>query len=581
MNARPFSVRDSLIESKKRLAFLFASVALTLPIFTTSPAQAVQPAQPPRWVLVDDLRVRAGPSLEQRAVGRLSRGAELILKSATEVDGFCLIEGDGQYGYVACKYLSAARIARTRAGEDGVSPEQRWVSGSALTLREAARPDAAVVTRLALNAIVKLLGAHADGGYCEVQTVGGQRGYTACRYLAVAPVVLAHIRDERRASGVASPDYDPERAFWLEPSWSALEQYAGHLKQRLPGIPPQGPWPRNEALERMKAHLALGLNGRKPEPFADWSELKRKAAQDLDLSEETRRLQAQGKNVAQEVALQEGRTQQTANELQSAIGIWGLLQSANSANERAPLVIRLVRALEFPSVRPSLFRNEREVASPNSSAEEASGRFGIVFRQIVAPRPKAGGDEGGGAGLYDMLARTQALVRPVQRVQLFRDGRFRVEASLIRQSETLWRDVDEPMCSGWSPGFGFGYADARIWRYFESDAANQVKLNGNPAGSLYAFYTNIELPRGPAIRTETPMKLDRDATGFARGTHLYYDLDGDGIPDLAVWEGQGKGPGHLEGPTSTDDRWYRLVLVNIDGAWKVLGSDVFGYGCGC
>jgi len=197
----------------------------------------------------------------------------LILKTTTEVDGYCLIEGEGQYGYVACKYLSAVRVARPRAGEDGVDAAQRWVSGNAVTLRDAPRPDANVVGRLALNAIVTLLREEAGSGYCEVQRVQGPGGYTACRYLAPTPVVLAHIWGSRRSDETPSPDYDPERAFWLEPSWNALERYAEHIKERRPEIPPQGPWPPNEALERMKVHLALGLKGRKPEPYADWSEL--------------------------------------------------------------------------------------------------------------------------------------------------------------------------------------------------------------------------------------------------------------------------------------------------------------------
>ena len=574
-----------------QLSTLIAGLALTLMMLTPLPAQAAPPTQPPRWVLTEDLRVRAGPSPEHKVIGTLPRGAELILKTTTEVDGFCLIEGEGQYGYVACKYLSAERIARPRAGEGGVDAAQRWVSGNGVTLREAPRPDAAAVGRLALNAVVKLSHGETGSGYCEVQSANGPSGFIACRYLARTPVVLAHVRGYRRAGEAPSPEYDPERAFWLEPSWMALEQYVEYLKQRRPDIPPQGPWPRDEALERMKAHLALGLKGRKPDPYADWSELKRKASQDMDLSGEARRLQSQGKKVSDEAWRREGQMQNTAGELQAIIGIEGPLHDAISADGGAARVIRLVRALEFPSVRPSLFRSEVELAPPSASTEEASGRFGIVFRQLVTPRPKPkpGAESGIGPGLYDMQARTRVLVRPVKRVQLFRDGRLRAESSLVRMSETLWRDVDEPECSGWVPGFSFGAADAGIWRYFDGDAATvgngqeneQARLNRNPAGSLFAFYTDIDLPPGPAMRTQTPMKLDRGATGFVRGVYLHYDLDGDGIPDLAVWEGQGKGPGHLEGATTTDDRWYRLVLANINGAWKVLGSDVFGYGCGC
>jgi len=562
---------------------LFAAGVLTLTVLASPVTQGAPSAQPPRWVLADDVRVRVGPSAEQKVNGTLSRGAELILKTTTEMDGYCLIEGEGQYGYVACKYLSAERVARPRAGVEGVDAAQRWVSGNSVTLREASRPDAAVVGRLTLNAIVTLLREEVESGYCEVRTVSGQTGFTACRYLALTPVVLAHVRGYGRAGGVPSPDYNPERAFWLEPSWRALEEYAEYLKQRHPELSPQGPWPRDEALERMKTHLAAGLKGPRPQPYTDWMELKRKASQEMDLSGEARRLMTQRKKIPDDVSRRDWWMRNRASELQTAIGIWGALHDPISTDGGAERVIRLIRALEFPAVRPSLFRSEAEVASPRTTAEEASGRFGIVFRQLITPRPEPGAEGGSGAGLYDMLTRTQLLVRPVQRVQLFRDGRLRMESSLVKKTETLWRDVDEPMCEGWVPGFAFGDADAAIWRYFDGDGDPnaQAKLSRNPGASLFAFYTNSNMPRGPARRSEVPAEMDRDATGFLRGLYLHYDLDGDGAFDIAVWEGQGKGPGHLEASTITDDRWYRLVLVNIDGAWKVLGSDVFGYGCGC
>lgn len=419
-------------------------------------------------------------------------------------------------------------------------------------MREAPLADAPILARLALNTTVRLLHEEMGGGYCEVQPASGPRGFTACRYLAASPLVLARVSQSVLVGDKPNPDYDPERAFWIQPGWNALERYADFLKQRNPGTAPQGSWPRDEALERMKAHLAKGLSGSAPQAFADWLELKRKAGK-------------------------EGPTGDAPELLLQAPG--------------QPL--GLVRALEFPVVQPSLFRSEADIAPPQAGAEALSGRFGIVYRQLVSPRPRPGAtsspDEQSSAGLYDMLARTTLLVRPVQRVQLFRDGRLRSEPSLARQTETLWRDVDEPMCSGWAPGFSFGDADATIWRYFDGGASvgetgrasRQESLKRNPAGSLFAFHTAAPLPRNQAIRTETPMKMDRNATGFVRGTQMHFDLDGDGMPDLAVWEGEGKGSGHLDGVTTTDDRWYRLVLANIAGRWKVLGSDAFGYGCGC
>ncbi|MDM5180263.1 hypothetical protein PO883_24060 [Massilia sp. DJPM01] len=291
-------------------------------------------------------------------------------------------------------------------------------------------------------------------------------------------------------------------------------------------------------------HLALGTHGRKPAPFADWSDLKRKAV----------RLRARGK--VNGLVLPGGEESlQLHSSLRDGTGLDLSGHGDERMNERQ--LAGLIGALEFTSVRPSLFRSEAQVAAPGSTAEQASGRFGIVFRQLVHPRPKPAGvsENDDSPGLYDMLSRTDALVRSVSRVQLKRDGRLRVEPSVIRKTETLWRYADEPECAGWVPGFAFGEADAGPWRFFGHQAAASKKTNVKPPASLFAFYTTVELPSGPAAAREATMTRERARTGFIGGTHLYYDLDADGIADLAVWEGQGKEPGDIERPGSTDDRW--------------------------
>nr|WP_315468041.1 SH3 domain-containing protein [uncultured Undibacterium sp.] len=563
-----------------------------LPLSLLSIASMAKPVeQPPRWVKVDDVRVRSGSSAEHKVLGTLPRGAHVILKDKIEHDGFCLIEGDGQYGYVACQFLSAEIVARAKSGEAGIPLNQRWAGGNPLTVREAPRQDATVVSRLHLNSVVSLIREDGTSGYCEIQTANIASGFTACRYLVKTPVVLANVRGDTSLSLPASPDYNPERAFWLTPGWWQLEAYVNSIKDSKTKKGSSDPWPRDEALEKMKAHLALGMYGSKPRAYADWSELKRKAAQDLDLSREANRLLQANKKVSDEQWRRQNQMEQFARELQGALSLEIPPQDANNSDSDPTHIIRLVRELEFASIKPSLFLKDSDIAPPHAGSEELSGRFGIIYRQLVTPRPKPKKDEGdySSPGLYDMLKRTQALVRSVQLVRLFRDGKIVSEPSVARSTETLWREVDEAECEGWSPGFSFGDADTSIWHYFNEGASPEFNINSyqkesrkrNPEGSVYQFYLPVKLDNNQASITSLSLKLDRKKTGFISGNHLYYDLNKDGIADIAIWEGTSKGPGHIGGTTTTDDRWYRLALVNMNGAWKILGSDSFGYGCGC
>lgn len=547
-------------------------------------AARAQPEQPPRWVKADDLRVRAGPGLEHPVIGVLQRGSEVILKNLQAFDGFCLVEGEGQYGHVGCTYLSAEPVLRPRAGRGEVPADRRWVVGTVVTLRAAPARDAPVLTRLAINRNVRLLREDAGAGYCEVQPVqrsgeaDGPSGYTACQYLAMEPVPVAQL---------AGVDPDPVRAFWRSPGWQPLEAYATALAVKLPDAA-AGPWPRNEMLERMKAHLALGLRGAPPPALASWTELKKlAAAHDPSLLSESGRRHARS-GTDRDLQGREQRAASAAYRLQTTLGLSGSLHDAISSDGGGERLVRLVRALELPSVRASFFGNESELGPPGEGAMALSGRFGGIYRTLIEPRgPRR--SELSLVGFYDMFSLTQVLTRPVQLVRLFRDGRLRAEATAARSTELLWRAADPPMCEGWIAGFSFGDAEGPIWRYFnESEGddkaagrAQRASRQHNPAGSLFFYHALSAPPRLQAGRTEQVVKLDRATTGFIGMTQLSYDLDGDSVPDLLVLESLGNGPGHLDAAATTDDSWHRVLLANVGGAWKILGADSFAYGCGC
>ncbi|MCL2636216.1 MAG: hypothetical protein FWD50_06265, partial [Betaproteobacteria bacterium] len=81
---------------------------------------ACEQLKPLRWVLADDVRVRETPSPDGKVIGVLLRGAELVLKTMTELEGYCDIEvgsffGTIYRGHVACQYLSTEPVAGPRA----------------------------------------------------------------------------------------------------------------------------------------------------------------------------------------------------------------------------------------------------------------------------------------------------------------------------------------------------------------------------------------------------------------------------------------------------------------------------------
>ncbi len=546
----------------------------------TASAQTKAADPQTRWITGDEVRIRAAASADAEVIGAAWRGAEVKLRNAVEKDGFCAVgvernEGVSE-GYIACRFLSATPITSSRAGADGIDVAQRWVNGNGVIVRDAPNIQGNVVTRLSMNGAVKLLSNAPSAGYCEIQFANVGKGYTACLYLKAEVPVLLRMRLALALRGGA----DLEKDFWLKPSWRALESYATDLHQNLPPSAKAGPWAKDDALEKMKAHLALGLRADQPNELLDWSEVKRIAASSAEQD-----LTSLSKDVPQDLKNKESvlTARETVRHIAKRLGLHHLAEHSAGRRGGGNQILGLIGALNVPPASQSYFSGLSEIAPPNASTEEASGRFGIVFRTLVTRRKVDEiHDVERRMGVYDMKSYSQALVSPVSFVRLFRDGALRLQPSHVRKERFLFGDVDETG-GDCIDGFGYGAAEVSVWRYFGDDkiAAEMRKTNPNPDGSLFAFYTRRPLPRMRAEASVWAVDFDRGQTGFIRGEYRSFDLDHDGIPDIIVWEGQGKGPGHLEGPTKTDDKWYRLVLVNINGAWKVLGSDSFGYGCGC
>lgn len=486
----------------------------------------------------------------------------------------------GQLGGLLLAGFLAVGVSGSFAGSDEKGGERRWVIGSLVNLRTQPALDAEVVKRLALNTEVDLLATLPGGHFCEVAVIVGgvaeSRGFTACQYLGSAPLSKRKISQQYRDDGTPNPDYNPQQAFWLAPSYEALSAYGEYLEEtRLTAEERGAPaFPRAAVaeFERMKAYLAKGIYGPAAKAYPAWDEMKRSARQWEKERQAalTAKLRKYATDPDEELRIAAARFQP----VQSALGTYDI---------DVVKTLGLVNAIELPTVKSSLFQNMDELAPPSELAEQVSGRFRIVHAvQTHGREIGRGEDKWNAPGTWDVGRVSKSLTRPVIRNVLFRDGAILASATHLKRSFIEWSESDGPMCDGYTDGYAFGDSDPRIWTgYGIGDEAYRESLKRNPKHSLLYFYTRTPLPEQQAAVSATRQTLDRDATGFVAATTFLYDLNGDGIPDLAVWEGSGRAQGHLGGVPETDDAYQRLFFANVAGRWRVFGRDSFGYGCGC
>lgn len=435
----------------------------------------------------------------------------------------------------------AAETAKMRAA--------RWVVAARVRLRAAPSTDATVIGGLEVNTPLVLDAVRGD--WCEVERADGVRGFVACRLLGETPLDIDAITQPHGDA------YDPARAFALLPTFDTFATYANELDQRRRERGEDGPPPPDATLEFMEEELAKGMYGPAPAPRTDVATLQRRVAA-----------------AARDDATVEAR-RHAGDVVRDTLQLWS--EPFWEDGERA---LAVAASLDLPPVRASYFAGDAAIAAGGDTPDQLSGRFGIVHRWVMTKARRPVDVDDYVASTHGFAHGIHLLVRPLRRVALSADGTLATRDSHARVTRSLNQDV---MCEGWTPGFALGGLDERdsAWNTFTGYWPEATRDAAFPAGVLYAFYVDAPLPAASATVSSRRHTLDPVATGFSRATSYVFDVDRDAVPDLLVWEAAGNGPGHMDGPTGTDDTWYRLVLVNIAGRWKVLGADQFSYGCGC
>jgi hypothetical protein len=543
------------------------------------PVVAQDAKAPMRWINASQVNLRDLPGLHGRVLQRLALATPVRLITQTDNPDFCEIdvEAYAHRGFVACRFLITSVPPAPAPATDAASAGLRWVIGSGVNLRSEPSLQAPIVERLALNTRVRGFEVVPGSVFCKVQSDNAS-GFTACQYLATEPVAVDRVSERVQIGGSTNSSYDPARSFWLAPKWHLVEEFGQNLleaaRKGIPGDPaapdqyPEVPRPPNAEFDRMKAHMAKGIYGQPPTERLSWLEIKRLTAS-LLAPAATARATDHGQRVQIQSRL--------SSELQLSVG-----KLNKRGRAQASQLTGLVAALELPTAALSYFKSEADIAGPSDRVEDLSGRFHIIHTYRTKGRdlrPDAFRLD----GAWDIDQITLSLVKPLVRTTIHRDGRLRGVATHASDTRPIYGQTEPPMCDGHIFGFSHGQADWPNWRSAEyAFKPNPDELRLRPLGSLLSITTRSPLPAANAKPVITAHKLNRELTGFVRGIWMHFDLDVDGVVDLAVWEGVGRGAGHLEEqPLKVDDPHHRLFFVNIDGRWKLLGSDSFSYGCGC
>jgi len=517
--------------------------ALAFALALLAPLSHAEPAD--RWVQATSLMLRKEASATAPILGRLQQGSRVTISRGAQDDAeWCEVSAHRRTGFVACRHLSVHPVPAPRAGEDGTPSDRRWVGGSSLLLRAQPRPDAAVLARLRLNTTLKLLGEDAGNGYCPVQLVDDDavQGFTACRYLQRSPLDWESLTLPGRDDD--NPAFDPARAFWIDPSWELMAHYARRVYRQRAEQGDAAPKGADEQLERMKARLS-GHTFSVGEPLTVWPEW------------EALRAEADMPARRSEASL-----------LTEFLGRWD-----GGPSDKQPLLAAFVRSLPLlPKPAPSWWRSEKDLSGPGESvaalATHFGGRVQWLHESLQPGSPNRGSIDPGW--------RIERMTLPLWRISLMSSqslGAVHVRPEDRSLDWDTWLDF---MCPGWTGGFSHGDSSSATYQ------RNEIQRRA-PAGplTLFRFWSGRPLPAGPARWTRQTFKLDREQTGFVSGERRTVDLDGDGVVDLVWLQATGRGPGHLGGEPQHDDAWYRLLLANVAGRWRLVATDQFSYGCGC
>lgn len=471
---------------------------------------------------------------------------------------------------------------------DEVKQAQRWVNGSWVNVRVSPSGSSEVITKLFVNTPVQLINPTAQDEFCEIAWGENMHGYMACSLLGSQPLSIEEVGvrqiDIGKRNLVPNQKYSATRAFWIEPSFTRLQDAGDYFEQAALT-------PEQRKLETVNEGGASGsLPAIQRFPVPEFEAMK---------------------------ALMNNGVVASANYARHPKPIPALLSKlkedakAKDPNSMQPYSAML-QQIELQMVSGSHFKTLNEIGRPSAITEELSHVFQIAYSIRILSGPSWKYAHYNGLQLYgswDMgdvdisltkqIFKNTVSARGVMRSQLTsatREFRFDdEEGGNCRTGFQYGGDSSESAPSGLS-GAGQSNSDAtnQLGKHRKTKRTENILSENkqqSPDVPLFYFFTKEPFAFKDAKMTKTGVqKLQTDAVRkagsqkyeiFQYGSTKYFDVDLDGVYDFAVWEGMRPPGGDVDPENDNAEPNFRLIFANVGGQWYLLDTDDYIYMCGC
>jgi hypothetical protein len=409
--------------------------------------------------------------------------------------------------------------------------ESMWIHGSWVNVRATAEAGSAVIEHVTTNTKVEV--AARDGKTCEIVWGKAKRGFVPCSLLGEKPLTLAETNN-------------PLRRFWIAPSANALFHAGQHLQTTLLS---KKQWNLEHHQDEQGNNLGYDDTASNPPkimryPVPEFEAMKALLAKgivagaDRDLSLlNCQQIQATSTNTSTPV-------------------IKNLENWFSSMDCSPPPYTNL----DLPKVRPSFFKNAKNIIPGDASTEHMSAHFGIVEHGKVTGEPywNVTHDEEilGYSGVWDIGSYGLELDKPVFEHVIGRSG-------LVGAYK--WQPQDE--------GFLFN-GEHMCEQLFQRRSGDTEPVGDSVEyeDTLLVFHSPVALPLQKAkishhIR-KIPVVENTEQNSVAYNiehVEIYeIDINHDGIADFVVHDFGGKY--ELYGDVF-DVNVFHAVFVNINGKW--------------